>query len=82
RTIDQAKATNPVVRPPTKDHFVFPWETEMTDIEWAVATVLKTKYPDIHQEIMWAACAHGDLIPDSDPRAPGNGTATKEPQDQ
>ncbi|MDZ4801505.1 MAG: hypothetical protein SGI92_25380 [Bryobacteraceae bacterium] len=54
----------------------------MTDIEWAVATVLKTKYPEIHQEIIWAACVHGDLIPDGDPKAPGNGTATKEPQDQ
>jgi len=82
RTNAATNRTNAGAQTPSRDHYVFPWEAEMSDIEWAVATVLKAKYPDIHQEIIWAACNHGGLLPDDADATEPVETNTQEPQNQ
>src|SRR6266540_7411744 len=38
-------ASNPDLKP-SREHILFPWEAEMTDIEWAVTTFLAKKHPE------------------------------------
>ncbi|MDZ4801979.1 MAG: hypothetical protein SGI92_27810 [Bryobacteraceae bacterium] len=49
---------------PTRDRILFPWEAELTDIEWAVINFLQKKHPDVFEELVKVALDHSGLIGD------------------
>ncbi|MDZ4802523.1 MAG: hypothetical protein SGI92_30560, partial [Bryobacteraceae bacterium] len=49
-------------RHPSKDHVLFPWEADLTEIEWAVTTFVKKEHPAIFDQIVQLALEHSGLV--------------------
>ncbi len=52
---------------PTNDRIVFPWESPMTDIEWAVDHLLRKDHPELYSRIVELAIEHGGFKPPEGP---------------
>lgn len=47
---------------PTRGHILFPWEADMTEIEWVVTTFLQKEHPEIFDQIIRLALERSGLV--------------------
>lgn len=47
---------------PTRERVLFPWEADLTDIEWAVQNHIQKEFPDAYKRIIDLALKHSGLV--------------------